>query len=109
GCCNEIYEYPLRHIEVSARVTGLQNTNPFAKAGVMLRTSNRTSYTAPFDPSGADVILDVRPTGDVEFMARSSEGAETTYVSGAVAPNADHACTLNISRPGINMAPECIS
>src|SRR5205823_2379614 len=83
GCCNETSEYPLGHIEVSARVTSLQNTNPFAKAGVMLRTSNRTSYTAPFDPSGADVILDVRPTGDVEFMTRSSEGAETTYVSGA--------------------------
>jgi hypothetical protein len=82
GCCNEIAEYPLGHVDVTARVTSIQNTNTFAKAGIMLRTSNTTSFSAPFDASGAEVILDVRPTGDVEFMARSSEGAQTTYVSG---------------------------
>jgi hypothetical protein len=82
GCCNEMDEYPLAHVDVTARVTSIQNTNPFAKAGVMVRTSNTTSYSTPFDPSGADVILDVRPTGDVEFMSRSSEGAETSFVSG---------------------------
>jgi hypothetical protein len=82
GCCIATSEYPLEHVEISARVTSVQNTNPFAKAGVMLRTPNTTSFSAPFDPSAADVILDVRPTGDVEFMARSSEGAQTMYVSG---------------------------
>jgi hypothetical protein len=85
GCCNVTAEYPLEHVQVSARVTSVQNTDPFAKAGVMLRSSNTKSFAAPFDPSGADVILDVRPTGDVEFMTRSSEGAETTYVSGTTA------------------------
>jgi hypothetical protein len=62
-------------------VTALQNTNPFAKAGVMLRTAN-TSSSQAFDPSAADVILDVRPTGDVEFMARGTEGGETIYIGG---------------------------
>ena len=83
GCCNVTDEYPLEHVEVSARVTSVQNTDPFAKAGVMLRSG--TGRSAPFAPGGADVILDVRPTGDVEFMTRSSAGAETTYVSGTTA------------------------
>jgi hypothetical protein len=82
GCCNQTSEYPLRHVEVSAHVTSVQNTNPFAKAGVMLRTANTSSLRGLFDASGADVILDVRPTGDVEFMARASEGGDTTYIGG---------------------------
>jgi hypothetical protein len=85
GCCSVTGEYPLEHVEVSARVTSVQNTDAFAKAGVMLRTSSTKSFPAEFDPSAADVILDVRPTGDVEFMTRSSKGAETTYVSGTTA------------------------
>ena len=51
--------------------------DPFAKAGVMIRAS--------LDPSAAHAVLDVRPTGDVEFMVRSSTGAETTYVAGGTA------------------------
>jgi hypothetical protein len=82
GCCNETSEYPLQHVEVSARVTSVQNTNPLAKAGVMLRTASTSSLSGPFDASGADVILDVRPTGDVEFMARASKGGDTTYIGG---------------------------
>jgi hypothetical protein len=81
GCCDVTEEYPLEHVEVAARVTALQNTNPFAKAGVMLRTTNTTNPQA-IDPNAADVILDVRPTGDVEFMARATEGGETIYIGG---------------------------
>jgi hypothetical protein len=82
GCCGPENAYSLGHVEMSARVTTLQNTDRFAKAGVMLRSSNPTSFTAPFDPSGADVMLDVNPTGNVEFAARPAKGAGTTYVSG---------------------------
>jgi hypothetical protein len=55
-------------------VQSLQNTNPFAKAGVMIRDS--------LDPSAAQVILDVKPDGEIEFMARNAAGASTTFISG---------------------------
>src|SRR5207249_11891906 len=50
----------------------------YAKAGVMLRGSS--------DPSSVNVILDVRPTGDIEFMARTSTGVQTTFIAGNFGP-----------------------
>ena len=67
-------EYPLRHAEIVARVTSTTPTNTFAKAGVMIRDSD--------DPGSVHVILDVRPTGDIEFMTRTATGASTTYIGG---------------------------
>jgi hypothetical protein len=67
-------QYPITHSEIVARVASIAATNPFAKAGVMIRDSN--------DPGSAHVILDVRPTGDVEFMTRTATGNSTTYISG---------------------------
>jgi hypothetical protein len=60
-----------------ARVTSLTNTSPYAKAGVMLRAS--------LAPNAAHVVLDILPNGWVEFMSRSSTGAETTYLGGTFA------------------------
>ena len=62
---------------MSIRVMAIQNTSPFAKAGVMIREST--------DPSSAHVILDARPDGSLEFMTRSSTGAETTFLAGGFA------------------------
>jgi hypothetical protein len=62
-------------MQILARVDDLQNTNPFAKAGVMLRAS--------LDPSGATVVLDAKPNGEVEFMARSADGGQMAYLGGA--------------------------
>jgi hypothetical protein len=73
-----VTEYPIQHAQVTARVTGLTNANPFAKAGVMIRDTEK--------PDAAHVILDVRPTGDIEFMARSSTGGLTTYIGGTNLP-----------------------
>jgi hypothetical protein len=70
----EFEEYPVQHAQVTARVTSVTNTNTFAKVGVMIRDSEA--------PNAAHVILDVRPTGDIEFMARSSTGGPTTYIGG---------------------------
>jgi regulation of enolase protein 1 (concanavalin A-like superfamily)/phosphatidylserine/phosphatidylglycerophosphate/cardiolipin synthase-like enzyme len=61
--------------QIVARVTNLTNTNAFAKAGVMLREQ----LTA----GAAHVILDVRPGGSVEFMARGATGGSTSYLGGA--------------------------
>jgi hypothetical protein len=47
----------------------------FAKAGVMIRGTAA--------PSAASVILDVKPDGGLEFMARFAPGEATTFVAGA--------------------------
>ena len=57
-----------------ARVDSLDNTSAFAKAGIMIRAST--------DPSAAHVIVDVKPDGGIEFMARSINGGETQYIAG---------------------------
>ena len=59
---------------LSVSVESLDNTNPFAKAGIMIRAST--------DPSAAHVIVDVKPDGGIEFMARSINDGETQYIAG---------------------------
>jgi len=63
---------------IVARVAGVQNTNTYAKAGVMLRGS--------LAANSQHVILDLRPTGDIEFMYRATNGGGTTWPSGPVQP-----------------------
>jgi hypothetical protein len=60
------------------RVTSVQNTNTYAKGGIMLRAS----LTA----GSPHVILDLRPTGQIEFMTRTAASGPTSYVSGAAQP-----------------------
>lgn len=60
---------------ITARVLTEQDTNPFAKAGVMLRSG--------FDAGAPHVILDVKPNGEVEFMTRSAAAGNTAYLAGA--------------------------
>jgi len=60
--------------QILARVATEQNTDTYAKAGVMMRESTAAGST--------DVILDVRPDGGLEFMLRPSTGALTTFIAG---------------------------
>lgn len=69
-----VYQSVTGDTEIVARVTVVQNTDPYAKAGVMLRES--------LGAGAAHVILDVRPDGWVEFMTRTATGGATTYLSG---------------------------
>jgi len=62
-------------VQIVARVSALQNTNQWAKAGVMLRQA----MTA----NSAHVLLDVTPGGTIEFMTRASSGASATIVANA--------------------------
>src|SRR5205085_9954182 len=57
---------------------GLQDTNTYAKAGVMIRQSVAVD--------AAHVVLDVRPTGDIEFMTRGATGAATTWLRSTTQP-----------------------
>ena len=61
--------------QISARVTSLQNTNTYAKAGLMLRAST--------NGDAVDVIVDARPNGNIEFMTRTASGGATTFVANA--------------------------
>src|SRR5262249_12376684 len=61
--------------QIVARVASVQNTNVYAKAGVMLR--------AGLGAGAADVILDVKPGGGIEFMSRAVSGGSTTFIAGA--------------------------
>jgi len=90
---------PLRDGRVDTRVSSESNTSPFAKAGVMIRQT--------LDPGAPMVILDVKPDGGLEFMTRSTQGGETTFLAGgsvAVSTNADGrieiGATLHLSRLG---------
>ena len=64
--------------QIVARVTSVQNTSSLAKAGLMLRASVAAN--------AAHVILDLRPTGDIEFMTRSTTGGSTSWLSGSNQP-----------------------
>lgn len=59
--------------EIRARVTGLQDTHPWAKAGVMIRES-----TAPGAMNAAVVVT---AANGVAFQVRNSTGAATTSVT----------------------------
>lgn len=72
---NYVYQPLSGDGQIVARVTGIGNTNAYAKAGVMLREQ----LTA----GSAHAILDVRPGGSVEFMDRTASGGATNYVAGA--------------------------
>jgi len=82
---------PLRDGGVAAQVSSESNTSPFAKAGVMIRQT--------LDPGAPMVILDVKPDGGIEFMTRSTQGGETTFIAGGsvvVSTNADGSIKMNV-------------
>ncbi|HVZ22473.1 MAG TPA: hypothetical protein VG871_15475 [Vicinamibacterales bacterium] len=94
-----------------ARIDDLQNTYPFAKAGVMLR--------AGLDAGAATAILDVKPGGGVEFMARATDGADMAFLGGgsvslpawlqldwsAPGGGAPAAVTASVSQDKVNWTP----
>jgi hypothetical protein len=61
---------------LTARVVSEQNTNPFAKAGLIMGDAAANARR---------VILDVKPDGGLEFMARTDDGALMSFVAGASA------------------------
>jgi hypothetical protein len=64
--------------QIVARVASIQNTNGNAKAGLMFR-GNLTA-------GSAHVILDLQPGGSIEFMTRSANGGQTSWLAGATDP-----------------------
>lgn len=66
------------NLSLIARIDDLQNTHPFAKAGVMLRGG--------LDAAAPTVLIDMTPGGGVEFMARTLHSSEMVYLGGTSAP-----------------------
>jgi hypothetical protein len=84
-----VYQPVAGDADIIARVTHEEAADPFAKAGVMFRQS--------LDPSSLQVILDRKPSGELEFMARFSTGEITTYITGA---SSETPTWLRITRSG---------
>jgi len=84
---------PLRDGSISTTVSAETGTHPFAKAGVMIRQT--------LDPGSPEVIVDVKPDGGIEFMTRTVQGGETTFVAGGSAPLQFFSnATLTLTRSG---------
>ncbi len=77
---------------MTMRVDNMQNTNAFAKTGLMVRTT--------LDPDSPAVILDVTPSGNVEFMYRASAGAEMQYIGGM---SVSLPIWLRLGNPGVDL------
>ena len=61
---------------LTARVVSEEDTHPFAKAGLIM---------GDFGAGARRVILDVKPDGGLEFMARTSDGTSISFIAGASA------------------------
>jgi hypothetical protein len=68
------YQYDLTGT-VSARVISETNTNPYAKAGVMLRQD--------VVPGSPFVMLDMKPDGELELLYRTAKDQPAVYGGGA--------------------------
>jgi regulation of enolase protein 1 (concanavalin A-like superfamily) len=68
---------PVTNIEnegIAVRIDSLQNTATFAKAGIMIRDS--------MDATSAQVIINVKPNGGVEFMRREQTSGSSEFIAG---------------------------
>jgi glucose/arabinose dehydrogenase/regulation of enolase protein 1 (concanavalin A-like superfamily) len=80
---NFVYQALTGDGQVTARVTGITNTNYYAKAGVQIRQS--------LSPTDASVTLDLIPNGGgaagggLEMLSRTTNGGSTVLTQGAVA------------------------
>jgi hypothetical protein len=72
-----VYMPAAAYTSIQARVTAVENTNPFAKVGVMMRET--------LNANSRHVILDVKPDGGLEFSLRGSTGGNTVFRAGATA------------------------
>ena len=63
--------------QIVARVASVQNTDPWAKAGVMVRAS--------LAPNSAQALMAVTPGNGVVFHRRTTTGGATTHTAGPLA------------------------
>jgi beta-glucanase (GH16 family) len=71
---NYLYQPLTGDGEVVARVTGVGNTDPWAKAGVMIRET--------LDPGSAHALVNVTPGHGAQFIRRTAAGGPSTSTAG---------------------------
>jgi hypothetical protein len=69
-----VYQTSTGDCEVKARVTGLQNTDPWAKAGVMIRES--------LSPNSKFAMMIITPANGTSLQYRNSTGGGSGIISG---------------------------
>jgi hypothetical protein len=77
------------HFSLTYRIISVDNSNAMAKAGLMFRDSA--------DAGAASVVVDAKPDGGVEFMARLCSQCATSYLGGA---NVIFPAYLSLTRDG---------
>ena len=77
-------------LSLTARVVDMENTHPYAKAGIEIGEPS---------PSAPRVLLDVKPDGGIELMARTAAGEPMAFLAGA---SASFPVWLRITRVGDN-------
>ena len=80
--------------QMIVQIESLQNTHQFAKAGVMIRAS--------LDPSAANLLIDVTPSGYIELLSRTDAGAETQWIGGL--SNSTFPIWLKLTRSGSTLS-----
>jgi fibronectin type 3 domain-containing protein/regulation of enolase protein 1 (concanavalin A-like superfamily) len=78
--CHSLYQSLTGDGTIFARVTGVDSTDPWAKAGVMMRNT--------LDANSANVVTVVTPSNGASFQYRSSAGGSSSFVNvaGITAP-----------------------
>ena len=71
---NAVTQTALSDTTIVARVVDETNTHMFAKAGITVGL---------LAPDAARVLLDARPDGNIEFMARLADGGTMSFLGGA--------------------------
>ena len=80
--------------QMVVQINSLQNTHPFAKAGIMIRDS--------LDPSAANLLIDVTPSGLIELLSRTTAGAATQWIGGL--SNSTFPIWLKLTRSGLTIS-----
>ena len=86
-----VYQTSSSYCEVRAQVAGVQNTDPWAKAGVMIRESAAAG--------AVNAMVEITSGNGVEFQQRTSTGGGTT---GTVIPNVTAPEWVRLLRNGNN-------
>jgi regulation of enolase protein 1 (concanavalin A-like superfamily) len=81
---------------LTAHVVGLQETDPWAKAGLMVRET--------FEPDSANALICVTASNGAAFQARTNSGAQTESIRNS--PRLRASCWLRLTRQGNKLTAE---
>lgn len=90
---NYVYQPLVGDGEITARITGIMNTDSWAKAGVMIRES--------LNADSANALVAVTPGNGVTFQSRATTGGGSSF---AAVPSITAPCWVKLVRTGSTFA-----